>query len=449
MEYDIVVDTDSYKLSHWKQYPNKTTQVTSYLEARPGGLHDQVVWFGARQILEGLYVNPGSIDFMAGWTEQHMGPDIFNKDGWDKLFKKYNGELPLQIAMLPEGSIVDCGTPLMIVRNTDPEFYWLPSWVETVLMRTWYPSTVATISNYVRRMLLKHAAIDGTAPEAVDFKLHDFGARGVSSQESAIMGGMAHLLNFNGTDTVVGAMGAIDTYEAEMPVGYSIPAAEHSTITSFGEDGEAAAYVQMLSRFSKSPLVAVVSDSFDYRNAVENLWGDALRDQVVGFGGTLVVRPDSGDPLEIVMWTLAKLEEKFGITRNEKGFKVLNNVRIIQGDGIGPSDIERIISSMKEAGYALENVAFGMGGGLLQKVNRDTLRFAYKNCEIIVDGETRQVRKTTLTDPTKGSKTFKEIQSAGYLKNMKIVYNNGLQGQALDKWEDIVARVRGYTNGVV
>lgn len=182
-------------------------------------------------------------------------------------------------------------------------------------------------------------------------------------------------------------------------------AAEHSTITSWGKANEQKAYENMLNQFAKpGALVAVVSDSYDLDNAVLNIWGGPLKDQVVNSGATVVIRPDSGDPETIVARTLKNLDSKFGSTYNKKGFKVLNNVRVIQGDGVNEESIRAILNRITNDGYSADNLAFGMGGALLQQVNRDTQRFAYKCSAAMVGNEVRRVFKQPATDPGKNSK---------------------------------------------
>jgi nicotinamide phosphoribosyltransferase len=236
------------------------------------------------------------------------------------------------------------------------------------------------------------------------FKLHDFGARGVSSSESAALGGMAHLVNFRGTDTVLGVLAAREYY-GEAMAGYSIPATEHSTITAWGRERELDAYRNVLQQFAKpGSVVACVSDSYDLFNAVQNMWGGALREEVIKSGATLVVRPDSGDPTEIVHQTLKLLNASFGSTVNAKGYRVLKHVRVIQGDGVNPDSIRLILERITRAGYSADNIAFGMGGALLQKLNRDTQKFALKCSAARIDGHWMDVYKDPVTDHGKASK---------------------------------------------
>jgi nicotinamide phosphoribosyltransferase len=305
---------------------------------------------------------------------------------------------------VPEGTVVPVKNVLATIENTDPECYWLTTYLETALLRAvWYPTTVATQSWTIRKIILDYLEKTGD-PSLIDFKLHDFGARGVSSLESAAIGGAAHLVNFMGSDTISGVVYAREYYDAGVS-GFSIPAAEHSTITSWGRDGEVDAYRNMLNQFAKpGSIVAVVSDSFDIFNAASRLWGEELREQVVQSGATVVIRPDSGDPVDVNRRLVEILGEKFGYTTNAKGFKVLNNVRLIQGDGVNELSIRSILGAFMAMGWSADNIAFGMGGALLQQVDRDTQKFAMKCSSACVNGEWIDVQKDPATDPGKKSK---------------------------------------------
>jgi nicotinamide phosphoribosyltransferase len=264
---------------------------------------------------------------------------------------------------------------------------------------------VATISWHARQTIRQFLERTSDDPEGqLPFKLHDFGARGVSSAESAALGGAAHLVNFMGTDTVSGVLAARAHYGEPM-AGYSIPAAEHSTITSWGREHEVDAYRNMLRQFARpGAIVAVVSDSYDIFHAIREHWGRTLREDVIRSGATVVIRPDSGDPVAVVHQCLELLDEAFGHTLNRKGYRVLNHVRVIQGDGINPTSIRAILERITSAGYATDNLAFGMGGALLQQLNRDTQKFALKCSAARIDGQWIDVYKDPVTDKGKQSK---------------------------------------------
>lgn len=404
-DHNIILDTDSYKSSHYLQYPKGTTLLFSYLESR-GGKYPQTRFFGLQYILDRYLTTRVTADMVEearALIEAHGEP--FPYDGWMRVVNVHGGKLPLEVRAVPEGTLVPIHNVLLSCTNTDPELPWLVGWFETMLMRVWYPTTVATQSWHIREII--RAALEKTsdrAAEELPFKLHDFGSRGVSSRESAGIGGLAHLINFQGSDTLEALRVARNHYGADIAA-FSIPAAEHSTITSWGKEHEVDAYRNMITQFSRpGSIYAVVSDSYDLKNAINTLWGEELKAEVIASGGTLVVRPDSGEPPAMVRLAVNALAAKYGTTTNSRGYKVLNHVRVIQGDGIDEQTIRQILDNLDVDGYSAENVSFGMGGALLQKVDRDTQRFAYKASAGLIDGAYRGIYKDPVTDPGKRSK---------------------------------------------
>jgi nicotinamide phosphoribosyltransferase len=404
---NILLMTDSYKVSHWKQYPKKTTRVFSFLESR-GGEFPTTTFFGLSYIikryLEGVVVTDEKIDEAERLFAQHFGSaELFNRQGWEYISRYHRGRLPVIIRAVPEGTTVPTGNVLLTIENLDPEVPWLVNYLETLLVQVWYPTTVCTQSREMKRVLRDAMRTTGADEASLPFKLHDFGYRGSTSVESAGIGGAAHLVNFMGTDTLAALQVAHDYY-FEPKAGFSIPAAEHSTITSWGRENERAAYENMLDSYPTG-LVAVVSDSYDIFHAAEHIWGGELRDRVMQRDGCVVIRPDSGNPSYVVRRLLNILGEKFGYTRTAKGFKVLNpKVRLIQGDGIDLKSMSGILEDMIVDGWSVDNIAFGSGGGLLQKVNRDTCRFAMKCSAIEINGKWHDVMKQPATDLSKKSK---------------------------------------------
>jgi nicotinamide phosphoribosyltransferase len=403
---NLALQTDSYKFTHWKQYPPGTESVYSYLESR-GGMFAQTLFFGLQYYLKnyltGSVVSDEDVAEAQAFVDQHLGPELFNAAGWMHVVQRHGGRLPVVIKAINEGSIVDVHNVLMTIENTDPLCWWLPNYLETLLLKVWYPITVATLSRAIRDVFL--AALERSGdPSLIDFKLHDFGYRGVSSEETAGIGGAAHLINFKGADTVAGIRLLQQFYNSSRMEGFSIPAAEHSTITAWGRDGEMRAYENMLTQFPQGP-VAVVSDSYNVYAACEKLWGGVLRDKVLARPGTLVVRPDSGNPREVVLKVLAILGDKFGYETNGKGYRVLNpKVRVIQGDGVNYWTIQDTLTAMNRAGWSADNITFGMGGALLQQLNRDTQQFAFKTSNVTINGQDREVFKDPVEGHSKASK---------------------------------------------
>lgn len=399
----IITNTDSYKFSQYNQYPEGTTNVYSYIESR-GGTWKQTVFFGLQIFLKEYLSNPitqADIDFAEVLATAHGEP--FYRKGWEYILQQHGGNLPLRIKAVPEGSIVPVKNVLATVENTDPNCAWLTSYVETALLRAvWYPTTVATNSYESKRIIFDYLKQTGDE-SLIDFKLHDFGARGVSSFESAGIGGLAHLVNFKGTDTVSALLYGKEYYDIDI-AGFSIPAMEHSTVTSWGKENETESYRNMVNTYGKpGSIFACVSDSYNIYDACHK-WGTVLKDDVINSGATLVVRPDSGFPPEIVIECIKILDSHYGHTLNEKGYKVLNHVRVIQGDGICQDMIDRILYRAMTAGYSADNIAFGQGGKLLQSIDRDTQKFAMKCSSVQVNGEYRDVYKSPITDMGKESK---------------------------------------------
>ena len=445
---NLILNTDSYKVSMFNQYPVGTTGVYSYIESR-GGRYDRTVFFGLQAFIKEYLLEPitqADIEIAEEILTAHGEP--FNRKGWQYILDKHGGFLPVVIRAVPEGTVVPVKNVLATIENTDPECFWLTTWLETALLRAiWYPTTVATQSWHIRQLILNYLERTGD-PNLIDFKLHDFGARGVSSLESAGIGGAAHLVNFMGTDTISGILFAREYYNAGV-AGFSIPAAEHSTITSWGRDGEGKAYENMVKQFGKSDsILAVVSDSYDIFNAASKLWGEDLRQLVIDSGATVVIRPDSGDPVEVNRRLVEILGEKFGYTVNSKGYKVLNHVRIIQGDGINYQAIVDILTALTELGYSADNIAFGMGGALLQQVDRDTQKFAMKASSVCINGQWISIAKDPVTDPGKKSKAGRvTLWKSGSELISSVEQPHGWHDHSVGEFHEVLETV--FENGVL
>ncbi|WP_269582700.1 nicotinate phosphoribosyltransferase [Roseibium sp. Sym1] len=452
--------TDSYKQSHFRQYPPEARRISAYVEARPNTFSEGVLFFGLQAYLKKVLLTPITAAHIAQAGKICAAHGVpFNKEGWQQILEDHGGLFPLEIKALPEGTLAPSGVPLVQVENTDERMPWLTTWVETALLRAvWYPSTVATLSLKCKEIIYRGLLATSDDPDAqVPFKLHDFGARGVSSSESAALGGMAHLVNFAGTDTMEALEAASTWYGADM-AGFSIPAAEHSTMTSWGPQREEEAYANMLTQFAApGKLVAVVSDSYDIDNAVDAIWCGSLKERVLQSGATVVIRPDSGDPVATPLKVLETLWSSFGGAENSKGARVLNPaIRVIQGDGMTLDSIGKLVDELVRRKWSVDNIAFGMGGGLLQQLNRDTMRFAMKaNAMKTADGAWVDVSKDPASDPGKASKAGRQavIERDGNLKaarlesvdpaddRLKVVYRDG---RLITDWS--FDEVRGRAN---
>lgn len=432
-------DTDGYKPSQWKQYPEGMTGAMVYGEAR-GPEGGYTIFFGLQSILNQLKVPTlKEVDLARMMAYQYFGrDDVFNYEGWKKIAEM--GYFPLKIRAVKEGSKIPNGNALFTVENTHGDFAWLPGWFETQLMRVWYPTNVATLSHEIKTIINKYLVKNGT-PETLPIKLHDFGSRGSASQQAAAIGGMGHLVNFNGTDTLAAVVQAVDDYDAgASSLAMSIPASEHSTITSWGKDFEIDAFRNMINQFGgPGKIYACVSDSYDIWAALDK-W-KALEPLILEKGGTLVVRPDSGDPVETPVAVVHRLMERFGYSLNDNGYKVLpDHIRVIQGDGIDKDTIKAILERLDRLNISSDNINFGMGGALLQKHDRDTHKFAVKMCGCVVDGQPREVFKDPVTDPGKRSKAgFLTTVRDSLTGEIKTVHRDTLESE--EAYEDIMDTV--------
>ncbi len=405
---NFITMTDCYKLTHWIQFPKNTKKIYLYLESR-GGKFDSTLFFGLQAIIkkhfEGVVVEEWMLDDAEEKVTGIFGyKSYFNRKGWERIINVHGGKLPIKITAVREGTLVNTHNVLVTIEGTDDEVPFIAGHCETLLMQVWYPITVATKSFYIKKLIKKYA--DKAGETVSPFNLNDFGYRGVSSRESAGLGGMAHLINFLGTDTIAAIEDAQKYYGAVGVCGYSVMAAEHSTITAYGRENESLAYRTILEAAPDDAIVSMVCDSYDTENAVGNIFGKELKDLILRRKGKLVVRPDSGFPPDIAVLVLDLLWKSFGGHKNENGYKVLNpHVGVIYGDGIDLASIGSILFNVVDlAGFAPSCIIFGMGGALLQQVNRDTQQFALK-CSGIWDGEKwNDIYKQPKTDAGKNSK---------------------------------------------
>lgn len=417
LSYNPILDTDSYKLSHWLQYPEDTDYMMSYLEAR-GGEFDECTLFGLQYLLHEYLSKPitkQDVIDACKFAREHGEP--FNQEGWLYIVNGCQGKWPVTIKAIPEGTIVPVSNAVLTIECWDKNCFWVVSWLETMLSRLWYPSTIAMQSRESKKILNHYLQLSSDTPEAdLPFKLHDFGARGVSCLEQSRLGGAAHLLNFMGSDTIEGIRFANHYYDCDM-AGFSIPASEHSTVSSWGRENELDMYRDYVKKNltdrqvppGMPKLAACVSDTYNVFEAVKFWCSPEMRQTLKDSGGTLVIRPDSGDPVETLSKIFILLGDLLGdeVTLNGKNKWVLPSyLRVIQGDGIDRHSMNRILHRIVNVlGWSATNIAFGSGGGLLQKVNRDTQKWAFKCCAIRRNGEIVEVFKDPVTDQGKRSKS--------------------------------------------
>ena len=431
IENNICLLTDSYKITHHYFYPKGTKKIYSYLESRVGAEFNKTIFYGLQYIikkyLEGKVVTQEKIDEADNLMRTHLGEGIFNREGWQYILDEFDGMLPIEIKAVPEGTPVDVGNVLMTVENTDDKCYWVPNYLESLLLQVWYPSTIATLSAEVRKLANFYLDVTGSDKSNLDFMLHDFGYRGATSTESSMLCGSAHLLSFSGTDTIPALTIPENYYNDSEVYGFSVQATEHSVMTSLGQDGEIQQALNVIEN-AKNGILSMVIDSYDYRNFLRqaSTEGSELNDAILKFlsidGNKVVFRPDSGEPVSTTIDCLNILESGFGSYDTESGYKVFDaNIGLLWGDGLNYHKIRDILFAMKSNGWAAENIIFGMGGGLHSSVNRDTQRNAFKCSAQLRDGQWFDIFKNPL-DSSKKSKTgrFKLIEDDGSFKTISI-----------------------------
>lgn len=424
---------DFYKISHKNQYPKNTEFIYSTWIARKSYMPGvtETVAFGFQRFIRKYLVDYFQTHFFGrplGELRVEYDRVVTNTLGvepdhshLDKLYKL--GYLPLEIKAVPEGTLVPLRVPTMTIENTDPEFFWLTNFVETLLStELWQASTSATISHEYRKLLDYYMRT--TNPEAADFvqfQGHDFSMRGMSSVESGCASGVGHLLSFVGTDTIPAILEAERYYYADVAselVGTSIPATEHSVMCAGGLEGELDTYRRLITDVYPSGMISIVSDTWDLWHVVTRTLGIDLQAEIMDRDGKVVVRPDSGDPVDILCGTVDQngvlplnpttpeekgviqlLWEAFGGTLSSAGYKVLDpHIGCIYGDSITLDRARQICERLEAKGFASTNVVLGIGSYTFQYQTRDTFGTALKATWVQIDGEERNIWKDPATD---------------------------------------------------
>jgi nicotinamide phosphoribosyltransferase len=407
LDQNFVLESDSYKYSHTPEvYPEGAEALHSYLSARVKG--SRVVQFGVSMWIKKKLLAPITrymVDEAEEFINKHIGPGGFDRTMWDHILHNYGGFIPLTIRGLPEGTVTKSDDTLLTIQCDDPICFPLAQFIEASIQSDlWYSTTIATndLENY--EVAKSHFDLFSDQPDMLPFMLHDFGARGATCEEQRQIGGAAHLIFFQGSDNISGIRAANLFYGCDMAA-YSVRATEHSIQCAYGPDHQEAYLRRVLDAHAKpGNIVSIVLDGY-------NVWREAellcttFKQQIIDSGAKVVFRPDSGDMFEVIPRLLDMQAEAFGYTVNSKGKKVIKHVGIIQGDGIDKTTFMLLIQKVVSLGYAPECVLLGSGGGLLQKVNRDTLKFAQKAAAIKINGEWQNIWKDPITDPGKKSKT--------------------------------------------
>lgn len=402
--YNFCLATDSYKEAHPGMMVPNTTGAHSYFEAREGAKYPETVFCNLQGIVKdrlmGVQVTPEKIDFAEMVVNEHMG-QVFNREGFEYIWRKHGGRLPLRIRAVQEGTPVPIGNCLMTVENTDPNCAWLVNFPEPILTHVWSASTVASKSRFIKLRMKQFLDKTSDNPSHLDFMLHDFGLRGAVSYEGAEYCGSGHLINFKGTDNLPAVVYLMSMYGANVRW-FSVPATEHSIMTAKGRAGEMETVGRLLKKYPKG-ILAIVIDSYDWRNFITQVL-QIYGPEIMARDGKVVFRPDSGKPLPVTRECLEIIGRSVGITDNSKGYKVIPpQVGCLWGDGIKEQGIFDLFDGLAEDHWAADNMVIGMGGGLLQDMTRDTQRFAFKSSWQEWDGEGHDILK----DPIDGSKKSK------------------------------------------
>ena len=437
----IINLADSYKYSHFEQYPNNMVSMFDYAEARSGKVYPETVFFGLQYYIK-KYLQKKITKKMVKKTrkkaEKHGIP--FDYDGWMYIAKTY-GYLPVKVRAVQEGELIPTGLPLFSIESEDPRVPWVVGFTETLLMKVWYTSNIATRGHYVKKMLLKYwdKSVETDNMFGINFAFHNFGDRGASSVESAGIGGVALLTQFFGTDNF-NALFVVDDFYDNMNdevAGFSIPATEHSTTTAWGKENEATMIMNHLEKNKGKDIIAGVLDSYDYLSMVDQVTQGEFKEKIESTDyPKFVMRPDSGDPIMMIGLTLDLMElNKVQYTNNLKGYKVFNKYGIIWGDGIDMDNMREILEYVLARGYSAENIAFGSGGWVMTQHDRDTQGWAVKCSSVTVkygDSLTeRDIFKDPITEPNKKSKKgrittyFNPVTGAWFYDKIGMDFDNG------------------------
>lgn len=449
MRYNPILDSDSYKPSHFLFYEPDVTNVYSYAESR-GGRYPGTLFFGLQPFINKLNQNPvtfADLGEAESFCALHGIP--FNREGWERIITVHGGYLPLRIKAVPEGTFVPTRNVLCTVENTDPSLPWLTSYIETALLRQiWYANTVATRIFNMKKRIKAHFEATSDSLDDLPFALLDFSSRGCSSYEANEIGGAAYLAHFLGSDSMPAVRYVNENYFSTMS-GFSVPATEHSVMCSWGRDREYESFKRIIEKGGgPGKIVSVVADTWDVFAAAQ-AFAD-MAEWIKSTGTTLVFRPDSGEAEVVIPHVLRILAGGFGTTVNSKGLHVLNGVKVLWGDGINEGSHMRPFHVAWDAGFAADSIMTGSGGGLMQAdIDRDTAKYAFKASAISKDGGDTWtgIAKDPITDPGKRSKMGRlSLHREVSVENGQALYVTKREGSWADT-PDLLRTV--YENGSV
>lgn len=453
---------DFYKADHRRQYPENTTEVYANFTPRfsRNDPHknkekiNNIIFFGLQYFIKDFLIGAWNENFFKKNKNEivrkykkrmdySLGKDAIETKHIEALYDL--GYLPIKIKALEEGVLVPIGIPVLTIVNTHPDFFWLTNYIETILScYLWKPITSATTAFEYKKLLTYFARITGANEEDILFQAHDFSFRGMSSLQDAAMSGAAHLTSFCGTDTIP-AIDLLEKYyradvESEL-VGCSVPATEHSVMCMGAEDNELATFNRLITDVYPKGIVSIVSDTWDFWKVVTE-YLPILKDKILSRDGKVVIRPDSGDPVKIIIGdkdadsnspeykgAVECLWEIFGGTITEAGYKILDcHIGLIYGDSITLERAEKILSGLAEKGFASTNIVFGVGSYTYQYVTRDTYGFAVKATSGVVDGVRRDIFKNPKTDSGM-KKSAKGLLKVDRLNNTLVLYDQQNEAQ--------------------
>jgi len=417
----FIWDIDAYKLGHMCQYPQDTEYVYSVLQLRSDKNFKQVPIVGLQYLIKEYLMQPILEEDVKELIEESKLMGIYHPETETKLMALVElGYLPIEIKALPEGSIVEMPNAICTIQNTVKGFHWCVGMVETLLLKWWSALTTSACSFEYRKLVNKYFKETSDNDFLQPFAVHDFGSRGCQAPEDASFTGMAHLLNFDGSDTIVAMPLIRKYYNAQGMVGCSVPVSEHSVMCSFGREDEIKAFEHMMDTYPTG-IVSIVSDTYNWYDVMDKMTLD-LKDKIMTRDGKVVFRPDSGNPYEIIcgispmrgtamtygskqLGGIRALDKVFGHTINSKGYKVLDShVGLIYGDGMYLERFEKTLETLKHLGYSAENLVIGVGG-ILRNHSRDTLGAAFKATCVCRNGVWTPIMKDPITD--QGKKSYK------------------------------------------
>lgn len=417
--------TDFYKTDHRKQYPEGTELVYSNFTARGSRIEgiEKTVVFGVQYFIKEYLINRFDKYFFKRDKKEviaeykrrldnSLGVDAVTMEHIEELHDL--GYLPIEIKCLPEGTLCPIRVPFLTIKNTNPKFYWITNFLETLLSNSlWGMVTSATIAHEYKKILNSWADKTSDMKDFVPFQGHDFSMRGMWNVEAASMSGAAHLLSFVGTDTITSIDFLEEYYNADCEkelVGCSVPATEHSVMCLNGDDNEIGTFERLIKDVYPNGIVSIVSDTWDYWKVICEFL-PKLKEDVLARNGKVVIRPDSGDPIKIICGdpnsdiqhikdgSIVTLWNTFGGTVNNKGYKQLNEkIGLIYGDSITLERANEICKQLEQKGFASTNVVLGIGSYTYQYNTRDTFGFAVKSTYGEVNGQARNIFKTPKTD---------------------------------------------------